>query len=255
MTLRYPFLPELQKKINIRRKILALLLIAFMNLINCGVNTDTPVIPFIFMNPVGVPQVAGVIPTTEFPVVNTQFNIDLSQTKPEFVLKYYVTNTEQQFIGYNLYITASVPSIAETMVGASVYTENGIQPSFAHSPLDASMDKSRIQKRLIANRIPAPGMYPFQKCEIYTFTLRALLNTGLPPSAPSIPVRACASLTPSKCSIGTSCNISACANSACSASDAASCPVGTLCNPCKVPNGDIFGCECRDGESPPGCNP
>lgn len=232
--------------------------ILFFLFLHCGSNTSTPVIPFIFFNPPGVPQVAGVIPIYEIPLppsLVADGQADKVNYKPQFVLKYYVTNTEQNFVGYNLSITSATPSLADTQLGASVYAENGIFPSFPHIAVESSTDSSRIQKRKIENRIPPPGIFPFQHCESYTFTLRAVFTNGVL-SNPSVPKATCASVYPSKCPVGTPCNPSACNTSSCTEAQKVSCSVGTLCNPCKLSEAErIGGCECPAGVSPPGCNP
>lgn len=238
-------------------------------LISCGNNTDTPVLPFIFLNPVGTPQIVGIISAVspiETPGGVTETGVDVPGDdlpspeaipfSPEFILKYYVTNQEQQFVGYNLYITTSTPSLAETMQGASTYLEDGVPPSFEHSPTESSTDILIVKR--ISNRIPPPGQFPFQKCEVYTFTLRALLNNGMF-SNPSAAVARCSSLYPGKCPIGTSCNPASCSDanscpSNCPSDANCNCPVGTNCNPCRFPDLEGTGCECPSGESPPGCN-
>jgi hypothetical protein len=232
-----------------------LLFLLFVN--TCGSNTNTPVIPFIFFNPPGVPQVAGVIPIYEIPIPSSAVptgQADKLPYKPQFVLKYFVTNTEQNFVGYNLSITSAQPSLADTQLGASIYAENGITPSFPHTTTEASTDAIREKRRKIANRIPPPGIYPFQHCETYTFTMRAVFNNGVI-SNPSVPVVGCASVYPGKCPVGTSCNPSYCSVSTCTLAEQKTCSVGTICNPCKVTDFEMTGCECPPGVSPPGCNP
>lgn len=236
-------------------KIISCFLLLFI--FSCGTNTRTPVIPFIFFIPPGVPQILGIIPITELPIDSSLVidgQADKIPFKPEFVIKYFVTNTEPNFVGYNLTITSAIPSLADTMSGGSVYTENGIQPSFPHLATEASTEISQLKKRRVSNRIPPPGMVPFQHCEIYTFTMRAYFNNGVL-SNPSAPVSACASPYPGKCPVGSSCNPIVCADPNCSAATKQTCPVGTLCNPCLFPASASFGCECPQGSSPPGCNP
>ncbi len=222
---------------------------------SCGSNTRTPVIPFIFFTPPGIPQIAGVVPTAEVyldPALVIEGQADKINYKPEFVIKYYVTNTEPNFVGYNLTITSAIPSLTDTL-GGSYYTENGILPSFPHLAIESSTEEAQLKKKRIRNRIPPPGLIPFQHCEIYTFTMRAYFNNGVV-SNPSTPVSVCASLYPNQCPIGSSCNPAICSNNNCSNLEKASCPVGTNCNPCLY--GDFRnGCECPRGISPPGCNP
>lgn len=213
----------------------------------CGTNTDTPVSPFVFLVPVGAPQILSVVPTTsnftdEFLTDINRFNLS---PKPEFLVRYYVTNREAQFVGYNLYITSAIPSIAETLSGE--YLENGVQPSFSHQPIEASTEKTRIVTRRIRNRIPPPGVVPFQKCQTFNFVLRAFMNTGII-SNPSVSVTSCASTEPSICDIGSACNPTLCSVSNCGSQS--SCAVGTVCNPCKS---SLPGCICAEGTFPPGC--
>jgi hypothetical protein len=238
------------------------ILFVFIFFVHCGTNTDTPLFPFLFLNLIGTPQIAGVIPTDTslIPMDNsTVLSAEAIVANPQFILKYYVTNTEQQFVGYNLYITEADPAIIETRVGSAVYLEEGVQPSFKHFITEVSTDSTSIVRKLIKHRVPAPGIVPFQKCEVYTFTLRSVLNNGVL-SNPSMFVRGCASRFPSKCQVGKSCNPSSCVNTAQSGTTCAtinpSCIVGTDCNPCDTakaidPNN---GCECKTGSFPPGCN-
>jgi hypothetical protein len=233
------------------------LLLSAIFLIHCGSNTNTPVVPFIFLSGPSVPQIAGIIPIYEETVLSSQVidgQADKINFKPQFLIKYYVNNREQNFTGYNLSITSAVPSLADTQLGISVYTENGIQPSFPHTAIEASTEESKIKRRKIANRIAPPGVVPFQHCESFTFTLRAVFNSGNI-SNPSAPIPACASVYPSKCPVGSSCNTTTCANASCTASERKVCSVGTLCNPCNHPDLESSGCECPAGVSPPGCNP
>jgi hypothetical protein len=236
---------------------IAILSLLFSVFFSCGNNTRTPVIPFIFFIPPGVPQISGVIPITDLPLdINLvpDGQSDRIPYKPEFILKYYVTNTEPNFVGYNLTITSAIPSLADTLAGGSVYAENGIQPSFPHLATESSTELSQQKKRRISNRIPPPGLVPFQHCEIYTFTMRAFFNNGVL-SNPSASVSACANPFPGKCPIGSSCNPMNCSTSTCSASEKSTCPVGTACNPCLFAGTEGTGCECPVGVSPPGCNP
>jgi len=235
------------KKTGVRALLLILLFA------DCGTNTDTPTYPFVLLIPPNIPQIAGIIPT------DSGTSRDFSPVsyadpspKPHFFLKYYVTNTEQNFVGYNLYITSSIPSLAETQTGAGTYLENGVEPSFAHLATESSTEKKDLKQRRIANRIPPPGITPFQRCEVYTFTMRAVFRNSIP-SNPSSSVRGCASKNPSICEVGTSCNSADCSVSSCSSQSA--CTVGTKCNPCKISGKDLDGCECPAGTSPPGCNP
>jgi hypothetical protein len=228
---------------------------------SCGTNTDTPVVlaPLIFLtNPINVPQLVGVIPTEEIPTsgpgIGDLFGY-VNPNAPEYIVKYFVTNTEQQFIGYNLSITSQNPTLAETQagMGGSVYTENGVQPSFPHLATENSTAKENLKRRKISWRVPPPGIVFFQKCEMYNFTLRAVLSNVPQTSNPSISVSACAGTDPSKCPVGSSCNPTACTDTNCNQRDQRpSCPVGTLCNPCTILDSSgkpKSGCECPEGVS------
>lgn len=243
------------------RVLFSFLFLFHITLISCGTNTDTPVVlaPLIFLtNPINVPQFLGVIPTEEIPTSGPGIADNLgylNPNRPEYIVKYYVTNTEQQFIGYNLSITSQTPTLIETQAGAagSVYTENGIQPSFPHLASENSTAKENLKRRKISWRVPPPGIVYFQKCEMYNFTLRAVLSNVPQTSNPSVPVSACASTDPSKCPVGSSCNPTACTDTLCSLSVRATCPVGTLCNPCTIIDSATgkprAGCECPAGVS------
>ncbi|MCE9501301.1 MAG: hypothetical protein K8R21_12510 [Leptospira sp.] len=220
----------------------------------CGTNTDTPTYPFILLIPPNIPQIVGIIPTDSATARSYSAAEDAGtlSPKPEFFLKYYVTNTEQNFVGYNLFIFSTTPSLAETQAGGAPYLRNGVEPSFPHLATESSTERINLKYQRISDRIPPPGVTPFQKCEVYTFTLRAVFRNTIP-SNPSAAVRACASKNPSACVVGSSCNSSDCSVASCSSQS--TCIVGTLCNPCKISGKELDGCECPAGTSPPGCNP
>ncbi|TGK10101.1 hypothetical protein EHO60_11560 [Leptospira fletcheri] len=223
----------------------------------CGTNTEVAQSPFVFLTPVTVPQVYSVLATNPgmdnyFNVIDPLYSINYANYKPNYLLKYFVTNLEPQFVGYNLYITAATPSIAETSTSGGLYLVNGTQPSFPQLAIQDSTTTPIIQR--VQNFIPPPGVTSFQKCEVYTFTLRALLNSGVL-SNQSTPVSRCSSLQPAlECGTDTSCNPSYCQDPACTASVQATCSVGTICNPCNYPSVAKIGCPCPSGVLPPGCN-
>ncbi len=245
-----------------------IMIVILFFLFSCGTNTDTPIVfaPLLFAtNPINVPQFLGVIPTEQIPTIGPGIpdlpSSLINPNKPEFIIKYFVTNSEPQFVGYNLSITSQNPTLIETQAGVagSVYTENGIEPSFPHLSIENSTASSSLKKRKISWRVPPPSSLLFQKCEIYTFTLRAVLSNVPQTSNPSVPVQSCASMEPNKCPVGSSCNPKACSvegiinastpYSHCSAG----CQVGTYCNPCTIldSTGRIKpGCECPEGVSP-----
>ncbi|MBM9501393.1 hypothetical protein JWG44_14145 [Leptospira sp. 201903071] len=223
----------------------------------CGQNTETAQSPFVFLSPVGVPQFFSVIAAnegiTDKAEKDTDFVSEPNSYKPEFLIRYFVTNGEPQFVGYNLYITTAAPSVAETLAGGNVYLEDGVQPSFPHLASEASTTSTKLQTRRVLNQVAPPGVFPFIKCEIYTFSMRALLNNGIF-SNPSTAVRMCSSSRPYLCPVGSSCNPSECNTASCSTTVKQNCPVGTLCNPCLIAGAEETGCACPSGVSPPGCN-
>lgn len=212
----------------------------FLLLGGCGTNTEVTQSPFVFLTPVAVPQIFSI----------TAMYDNWTDHRPEYGLKYYVTNLEPQFVGYNLYITFAIPSAGETTTSSNLYLENGVQPSFPQLAVEAST--ANTVSRTIVNYQPYSPVQMFQKCEVYTFTLRALLNTGIT-SNMSAPVTRCSSVYPDHCASDTSCNPSACTTASCSAATQALCPVGTVCNPC-TKGVAATGCACPTGQSPPGCN-
>lgn len=232
-------------------------LFAIFLFLGCGQNTETAQSPFVFLSPVGVPQFLSVIAVnegiTDKAVKDIDFVSEPNSYKPEYLIRYYITNGEPQFVGYNLYITTAAPSVAETLAGGNVYLEDGVQPSFPHLASEASTSSTKLQTHRVLNQVPPPGVFPFIKCEIYTFTMRALLNNGIF-SNPSTAVRMCSSSRPYLCPVGSSCNPSECNTASCSTTVKQNCPVGTLCNPCLIAGAEETGCVCPSGVSPPGCN-
>ncbi len=234
--IRIPYAKELG---NLKTLASATVFVSFF-LFNCGTNTEVAQSPYVFISPVGVPQVFSI-------TANYDNFID---HKPEYTLKYYVTNLEPQFVGYNLYITFAIPSAGETTTSANLYLENGVQPSFPQLAFEAST--SNLVSHTILNYQAYSPVQMFQKCEVYTFTLRALLNTGIT-SNMSAPVTRCSSIYPDHCGTNSSCNPTACTFASCTTTTQGQCPVGTACNPCTKGNA-ATGCACPTGQTPPGCN-
>jgi hypothetical protein len=228
-------------------------ILVFFLFFRCGTNTDTPVAPFVFLVPVGVPQIFSVLPSTNN--TDESFNLRLDplpegQARPEYYLQYFITNREPQFVGYNLYITTATPSVAETLSGE--FLEDGIPPSFPHLPIEESTESRRIITRKIKYQVPPPGLVPFQRCQIYNFTLRAMLNSGLV-SNQGTTVSRCAAIRPDACPPGSGCNPERCTVANCDLPE--TCPVGTTCNPCRYDDDLLraIGCPCQPGDNPPGC--
>ncbi|MCU0824207.1 MAG: hypothetical protein MUF77_06145 [Leptospira sp.] len=231
-----------------------LVVLSFLSFFRCGTNTDTPVAPFIFLIPPAVPQILSVVSLNSN--ITDNFETDLlnftAEPRPEFLLRYFVTNREPQFVGYNLYVTTATPGVIQTIQGE--WLEDGVQPSFPHLPLEASTESTKLISRRIRFSVPPPGAEFFQKCQLYTFTLRSALTGGLI-SNPSTPVSSCANTgliaIKDACGVGVGCNTEFCANASCS--NRSLCPVGTACNPCLFPAREQNGCTCPAGSRPPGC--
>ncbi len=89
-------------------------------------NTDTPVAPFIFLIPPAVPQILSVVSLNSN--ITDNFETDLlnftAEPRPEFLLRYFVTNREPQFVGYNLYVTTATPGVIQTIQGE--WLEDGV---------------------------------------------------------------------------------------------------------------------------------
>lgn len=231
-----------------------LIWLSFLSFFQCGTNTDTPVAPFIFLVPPSVPQILSVVSLNSN--ITDNFETDVlnftAEPRPEFLLRYYITNREPQFVGYNLYITTATPGVIQTIQGE--WLEDGVQPSFPHLPFEASTESAKLISKRIRFAVPPPGAEFFQRCQLYNFTLRSSLTGGLI-SNPSTPVASCANpgLLSIKdfCAVGVGCNTEDCNNSACT--NPSLCAVGTSCNPCLFPAREQNGCTCPTGSSPPGC--
>ncbi len=228
-------------------------LVSFLSFFNCGINTDTPVAPFIFLIPVSVPQIFAVAPINAniSNIFEPSLETQVVNPRPEFLIRYFVTNREPQFVGYNLYITSATPSVIQTITGE--WLEDGVQPSFPALPFTSSTETRSLVTKRIRYQVPPPGLSPFQKCQVYNFTLRASLNNGVI-SNPSAPIAICSKGLQdlSSCTVGSACNPTACATVGCSTPSA--CPVSTLCNPCLIAGKENLGCPCPSGSKGPGCN-
>ncbi|MDF3819464.1 hypothetical protein P3G55_06115 [Leptospira sp. 96542] len=226
---------------------------SLLSFFHCGTNTDTPVAPFIFLTPPGVPQIVSVVSLNSNITNDFQYDVFnlVADPRPEFLLRYYVTNQEPQFVGYNLYITTATPGVIQTISGE--WLEDGVQPSFPHLPIEASTSSKNIISKRIRFFVPPPGAEFFQKCQIYNFTLRSFLVGGLF-SNPSTAVASCAiGNVPinTQCPVSVGCNSEECANPSCE--NPAGCALGTACNPCTIGGSENLGCVCPAGTKPPGC--
>ncbi|MCS7204833.1 MAG: hypothetical protein NZ853_03975 [Leptospiraceae bacterium] len=163
----------------------------------CGTNTSTPVFPIYTFYPVNSPAIVDVKP------VEIQQN---NQIRIEFDIYYYVTNTEDEFVGYNLYISTSTisPDLIQAGIGISPYLPQGYEPTFFHTKDEVSVESSKIQKKRVPNLKPHPSEIPFQICERYYFRLRAVLRTGIL-SSPGPEISACAKSSFLPCPKETAC--------------------------------------------------
>ena len=165
---------------------IALKLVAFFfPLTSCGVNVDSTV----SYNPVyypyaNTPAIFGISPRPN------------AQTGAYgFQLRYFVTNEELNFLGYNVYISLH-PRTAENIIIAGgsdgpdgPYSPNGVLPSFMHA-----RDRTQVGQMISQNIdffIPAPARTPFYLCQRYYFRLTAYLSNQLE-SLPSAQIRGCA---------------------------------------------------------------
>ncbi|MCE9599648.1 MAG: hypothetical protein K8S54_16940 [Spirochaetia bacterium] len=168
--------------------------------LHCGTNTNQPVFPLFVFSTVGSPAIVSVTPV--------QVNTDPLNPEMQFDLKYYITNSEDGFLGYNLYITASSTSAQGTLgvvTTSGPYLPSGTAPSFSHVGAVASTDPTALKTQRITDEVPAPGTKQFQYCELYFFRITALTRSGLE-SASSAQVSQCAANTVALCPTGTPCN-------------------------------------------------
>ncbi|GIX40926.1 MAG: hypothetical protein KatS3mg129_0659 [Leptospiraceae bacterium] len=157
----------------------------FLILLYCGTNQNVPVFPIYSLLPVGSPAIVDVKPVE----ITTQDN----KIRIEFDIYYYVTNREDEFIGYNLYISTSSisPDLIQAGIGVNPYLPNGYEPTFYHTKEEASTESSKLIEKRVSNLEPAPSEIPFQICEKYYFRLKAVLRNGIE-SAPGPEISACA---------------------------------------------------------------
>ncbi len=100
--------------------------------LRCGTNTNQPVFPLYVFSTVGAPAIVAVQPV--------QVNLDPLNPQMQYDLKYYITNQEDGFLGYNLYITSSSTSAQGTLIGLGTgpYLPSGTAPTFPHVGATAS---------------------------------------------------------------------------------------------------------------------
>ncbi len=165
--------------------------------IACGVNTEQPVFPLVTLTSVGAPAITSVTPVATFD--------ETLQLIMQYDLKYYITNGEDGFLGYNLYITKTSSSAEATVlgVGGDPYLPGGNAPSFPH--VGEAVDTTTEKTQRITHFKPPPGPKIFDACDRYHFRLTAVIRTGAE-SYPSNQVDACAITDTTLCPKGGVCN-------------------------------------------------
>lgn len=141
-----------------------LVVLAATILSSCGTNTTSPVYPIYTLLSVGSPAIVDLTPVT---------TVD----PPQFKLSFYVTNQEEEFIGYNLYITQSYSSTDNTAT-TKPYLPDGLEPSFSYTKADASTLAANLKTQTITAFSPPPSPVFFQYCTYYYFRMRAVLRNG-----------------------------------------------------------------------------
>jgi len=165
----------------------------------CGTNTDEPIFPlFLAFSPLGAPSLVNVAPV--------EVNNLGEPLRYEFDVQYFITNQEEGFLGYNLYIDSSATSAEAALGGVTgdPYLPQGVEPSFVHA--DDPADTSTLISRRVEFFRPPPGLEFFQVCELYFFRITAYTRTTLE-SNPSVQLSACAAANPELCPVGSPCNI------------------------------------------------
>lgn len=166
--------------------------------VGCGTNTDEPVFPLSLYTFIGPPTIIGITPVG---IIQTDATV-----RYQFDLQYYVTNSEEGFQGYNLYMKTFRSAAEDVVSGATgdPYLPDGIMPTFSH--VGESPDTLTPVTRRIANLVPSPGEKAFVTCEKYFFFMTAVVRTNIE-SRPGPEVETCAASNPlQECPSGTACN-------------------------------------------------
>lgn len=166
----------------------------------CGTNTDEPVLPvYLIFSAVGAPALVSVTPV--------ETNPPATALRYEFDVRYFVTNTEDGFVGYNLYIDSSQTSAQAAILGITgdPFLPEGIAPSFSHATTTPSTANADIVIQRVSNFRAPPAPENFQACELYFFRITAVTRNAIE-SPPSAQVQQCAALDSGLCPKGSPCN-------------------------------------------------
>ena len=180
--------------------VLALVLSLPLSTTACGTNTDEPVLPvYLIFSAVSAPALVSVS------AVETQLTGD--PLRYEFDVRYSITNTEDGFLGYNLYIDSSQTSAQAAILGitGSPYLPAGVAPSFNHAEATASTANQDLQTRRVSDFRAPPAPESFQACELYFFRITAVTRNSIE-SSPSAQIQQCAALNSALCPKGSPCN-------------------------------------------------
>ena len=147
----------------------------------CGVNTEEPVYPILTVTTVASPTLLSVQPVEDILLWETPY----PEYRIAFDIQYYLTNQEEGFVGYNLYMSTVNISPDDPVSGP--YMPQGYEPSFPH--VDQNPDTTKAITQRVTHFRPPPGERPFDLCEKYFFRLKATTRSGIESSASPICVR------------------------------------------------------------------
>lgn len=163
----------------------------------CGNNTEDPVYPLLtVISPQATPTVVSVSPVEVISLEDQTYNI-------EFDLSYYVTNEEDDFLGYNLYISSSTQASDMDGTGAP-YLPEGVAPTFEHKDDAASQASEDLVTQRVSYFSPPPAITTFAHCNQYNFRMSAVNDQGVE-SSQGVAVTACATVRPWLCDTSSAC--------------------------------------------------
>ncbi len=164
---------------------------------SCGTNTEDPVYSILaFVSPVGTPAVISVAPVETITADTFDYRI-------EFDVSYYVTNQEDEFIGYNLYMKTSTSS-PDDRGGGNPYLPEGTEPTFHHTNVEVDTAAASLVTQRVSYFVAPPSQVSFYFCEEYFFRLAAITSNDLSSNL-SPQVSACATTRPDLCPLDSPC--------------------------------------------------